>query len=68
MVSQSRLHVPRTPARPGEAPDFAYLKLPRPADRAGRIRLQRSAIPSEELVRVTMTAPCSRSGTAPRCG
>lgn len=27
MATQSRLHVPKTPARPGEAPDFSYLKL-----------------------------------------
>jgi 2-oxoisovalerate dehydrogenase E1 component alpha subunit len=27
MVKKSRLHVPKTPARPGDAPDFSYLKL-----------------------------------------
>jgi len=27
MVSTSRLHLPRAPARPGEAPDFSYLEL-----------------------------------------
>jgi len=27
MPTKSRLHVPKTPARPGEAPDFAYLEL-----------------------------------------
>jgi 2-oxoisovalerate dehydrogenase E1 component alpha subunit len=27
MAVESRLHVPRTPARPGDAPDFSYLKL-----------------------------------------
>ncbi len=27
MVAQSRLHVPKTPARPGDAPDFSYLRL-----------------------------------------
>jgi 2-oxoisovalerate dehydrogenase E1 component alpha subunit len=27
MVSPSRLHLPRAPARPGEAPDFSYLEL-----------------------------------------
>jgi len=27
MVSQSRLHVPKVPARPGDKPDFSYLKL-----------------------------------------
>ncbi len=27
MVTKSRLHVPQTPARPGDAPDFSYLEL-----------------------------------------
>ncbi|MFZ2507523.1 MAG: thiamine pyrophosphate-dependent enzyme [Steroidobacteraceae bacterium] len=27
MVMKSRLHVPQTPARPGDAPDFSYLEL-----------------------------------------
>jgi len=27
MVTKSRLHVPKTPARPGDAPDFSYLEL-----------------------------------------
>jgi 2-oxoisovalerate dehydrogenase E1 component alpha subunit len=27
MTKQSRLHVPRTPARPGEKPDFSYVEL-----------------------------------------
>jgi 2-oxoisovalerate dehydrogenase E1 component alpha subunit len=27
MLTTSRLHVPRTPARPGEMPDFSYLQL-----------------------------------------
>ena len=27
MLSPSRLHIPRAPARPGEAPDFSYLQL-----------------------------------------
>src|SRR5277367_993985 len=26
-MSQSRLHLPRAPARPGEAPDFSYVQL-----------------------------------------
>jgi len=55
MVSQSRLHVPRTPARPGEAPDFRYLKLT-PAGQTARpdISAPSSAVRflSEELVRV----------------
>jgi 2-oxoisovalerate dehydrogenase E1 component alpha subunit len=35
MVSPSRLHLPRAPARPGEAPDFSYLELS-PAGAVGR--------------------------------
>ncbi len=27
MSKQSRLHLPRVPARPGEAPDFSYVQL-----------------------------------------
>ncbi len=46
MVSKSRLHVPKVPARPGDKPDFSYLKLapagktPRPDSNApaGEIR------------------------------
>ena len=55
MATQSRLHVPLTPARPGEAPDFGYLKLspagkvarPDISARAGDVRSL-----AEELVRV----------------
>src|SRR5262245_4541811 len=32
---RSRLHVPRAPARPGEAPDFSYISIP-PAGSAAR--------------------------------
>src|SRR5688572_27514905 len=35
MVAKSRLHVPKTPARPGDAPDFSYLKLS-PASKIAR--------------------------------
>ena len=35
MVAESRLHVPMTPARPGDTPDFSYLKLS-PAGTAAR--------------------------------
>ena len=34
-MTQSRLHVPHPPARPGETPDFSYLKIP-PAGSVGR--------------------------------
>ena len=27
MNNQSRLHLPKAPARPGEAPDFSYVEL-----------------------------------------
>jgi 2-oxoisovalerate dehydrogenase E1 component alpha subunit len=34
-MTQSRLHIPHPPARPGETPDFSYLRIP-PAGLAGR--------------------------------
>jgi len=55
MVSQSRLHVPKTPARPGDPPDFSYLKLspagktPRPDATAASSEIRYL---SEGLVRV----------------
>jgi len=55
MVKPSRLHVPKTPARPGEAPDFGYLRL----SAAGAVARPDPGAPmpetrylSEELVRV----------------
>ncbi len=55
MANPSRLHVPKTPARPGEAPDFGYLKL----SAAGKVARPDTGAPaletrflSEELVRV----------------
>jgi len=55
MVSKSRLHVPKTPARPGDKPDFSYLKLV-PAGRTARPDTSAAASTirflSEELVRV----------------
>jgi 2-oxoisovalerate dehydrogenase E1 component alpha subunit len=55
MVNPSRLHVPKTPARPGEKPDFAYLKL----SAAGAVARPEPGAPmpetralAEELVRV----------------
>jgi len=30
MSKQSRLHLPRVPARPGEAPDFSYVQISPP--------------------------------------
>ncbi|MGB5133511.1 MAG: thiamine pyrophosphate-dependent enzyme [Steroidobacteraceae bacterium] len=55
MVTKSRLHVPKTPARPGDAPDFSYLELSaagavkRP-ETSARVRDIQSL--SDELVRV----------------
>jgi 2-oxoisovalerate dehydrogenase E1 component alpha subunit len=55
MVSQSRLHVPKTPARPGDQPDFSYLRLtpagktPRPDTSAPTSEIRYL---SEGLVRV----------------
>jgi len=55
MPTKSRLHVPRTPARPGEAPDFRYLELS-PAGSVARpevgARVRDIQFLSEELVRV----------------
>jgi 2-oxoisovalerate dehydrogenase E1 component alpha subunit len=42
MKTPSRLHVPRTPARPGETPDFSYLPLS-PAGAVGRPEVTASA-------------------------
>ncbi|HEX7114117.1 MAG TPA: thiamine pyrophosphate-dependent enzyme [Steroidobacter sp.] len=53
--ARSRLHVPRTPARPGEAPDFSYLTIspagavPRPDTNAPLNETERLA---SEMVRV----------------
>ncbi|MSQ92397.1 MAG: 3-methyl-2-oxobutanoate dehydrogenase (2-methylpropanoyl-transferring) subunit alpha, partial [Gammaproteobacteria bacterium] len=55
MVTKSRLHVPKTPARPGDAPDFSYLELSpagavkRP-ETSSRVRDMQAL--SNELVRV----------------
>ena len=55
MVTKSRLHVPKTPARPGDAPDFSYLELSpagaikRP-ETSARVRDMQSL--SDALVRV----------------
>jgi 2-oxoisovalerate dehydrogenase E1 component alpha subunit len=55
MVSKSRLHIPKTPARPGDKPDFSYLKLapagktPRPDANAPTSEIRYL---SEGLVRV----------------
>ncbi|MGH8136427.1 MAG: thiamine pyrophosphate-dependent enzyme, partial [Steroidobacteraceae bacterium] len=55
MVTKSRLHVPRTPARPGDAPDFSYLELS-PAGAVKRpsagARAREIQSLSDELVRV----------------
>jgi 2-oxoisovalerate dehydrogenase E1 component alpha subunit len=55
MPRPSRLHVPRPPSRPGEAPDFSYVRLS-PAGAVGRPDVAASALEVEslsiELVRV----------------
>ena len=45
MVAQSRLHVPKTPARPGDAPDFSYLKL----SPAGKVARPDAAAPASQI-------------------
>src|SRR5271166_6013972 len=55
MTKKSRLHLPRVPARPGEAPDFSYVQLspagavPRPEINARARDMSRLSV---ELVRV----------------
>jgi 2-oxoisovalerate dehydrogenase E1 component alpha subunit len=55
MTNQSRLHLPKAPARPGEAPDFSYVQLS-PAGAVGRpdisARARDITALSVELVRV----------------
>ncbi|MBX3702587.1 MAG: 3-methyl-2-oxobutanoate dehydrogenase (2-methylpropanoyl-transferring) subunit alpha [Steroidobacteraceae bacterium] len=45
MVSKSRLHVPKTPARPGDQPDFSYLRL----SPAGKTPRPDSTAPASEI-------------------
>ena len=45
MAVESRLHVPKTPARPGDAPDFSYLKL----SPAGKIARPDAGSPASEI-------------------
>jgi 2-oxoisovalerate dehydrogenase E1 component alpha subunit len=47
-MTQSRLHVPHPPARPGEKPDFSYLEIP-PAGREARPDTLASALEIEQL-------------------
>jgi 2-oxoisovalerate dehydrogenase E1 component alpha subunit len=55
MTNQSRLHLPRVPARPGETPDFSYVHLS-PAGSVPRpevnVRAKHTISLSVELVRV----------------
>lgn len=48
MMQRSRLHVPRPPARPGDAPDFSYLRLS-PAGAIPRPEITLSPQDSEPL-------------------
>jgi 2-oxoisovalerate dehydrogenase E1 component alpha subunit len=45
MVAKPRLHVPKTPARPGEAPDFSYLRL----SPAGETKRPDASKPAEDI-------------------
>ena len=45
MVTTSRLHVPRTPARPGEMPDFSYLQL----SPAGAVARPEASAPARDI-------------------
>ena len=45
MATQSRLHVPKVPARPGDQPDFSYLKL----SPAGKTPRPDTTAPSSEI-------------------
>ena len=45
MVAKSRLHVPKTPARTGDAPDFSYLKL----SPAGAIERPDVGVPARQI-------------------
>ena len=62
MNRPSRLHIPHVPARPGQPPDFSYLKLsaagsvPRPDAAAPLAELERLAF---ELVRVLDDEHCA---------
>ncbi len=47
-MSQSRLHVPHPPARPGETPDFSYLKIS-PAGSVARPDTRAAALQIEAL-------------------
>ena len=47
-MTQSRLHVPHPPARPGEKPDFSYLDIP-PAGREARPDTLAAALEIERL-------------------
>ena len=45
MLTTSRLHVPRTPARPGEMPDFSYLQL----SPAGAVARPEASAPARDI-------------------
>ncbi|MGH7210521.1 MAG: hypothetical protein ACREF1_03560, partial [Acetobacteraceae bacterium] len=45
MAQRSRLHVPHPPARPGEKPDFGYLKI----SPAGAVPRPEAKVPAREV-------------------
>ena len=49
MPQPSRLHLPRPPARPGQVPDFSYVRLS-PAGAVGRPDVRAAAVDIENLV------------------
>jgi len=48
MPQPSRLHIPRPPARPGQVPDFGYVRLS-PAGAVGRPEVRAAAVDIENL-------------------
>ncbi len=57
MAAESRLHVPKTPARPGDAPDFSYLKL----SPAGKVARPDAATPGIGNPLISRKASCACS-------
>ena len=62
MPQPSRLHIPQPPARPGQVPDFSYVRLS-PAGAVGRPEVRAAAVDIEnlatELVRVLDDTHCA---------
>ena len=69
MSGPSRLHVPKVPARPGERPDFGYVRLS-PAGEVQRpsvdVAVRETAALAEELIRVLDDQHIARGPWDPR--